>query len=86
MKKKIPLTREEHKLLAEHLLVAQKILEPWIDRFCDAYSVKGKEVNDLKKVMILLSNKICYSQENYWLNLTKDYKSPYFCKNENFYI
>jgi hypothetical protein len=77
--KKIPFTLEEHESLANDLLKAQKLLEPWMDKFYTAYSVNGNECKDLHNVLKLLSNKICDHQDKAWYALKNNgHKSPYY--------
>ncbi len=71
MSKKIPLSFDEHKKLAKDLRSCQDILEPWVGRFYKCYGVKSPEVMELKKVLNLLSSKICCSQDNAWYELQK---------------
>ena len=82
MKKKVPLTKEDHLKLAKDLRKAQEILEPWVDRFYDAYSVRGKEVGQLLLVLRFLSSKICCVQDNHWYQIphsqNEGHNTPYY--------
>lgn len=84
--KKFPLDKEEHLELARDLRKAQEILEPWMQRFNHAYSVNGKEVKELWKVLNLLSSKICDTQDNHWYRLEEakedGHISPYYGKGK----
>lgn len=84
-KKKIPLTIDEHLKLAKDLRAAQEILQPWLDRFYKAYSVNGKEVNQLWRVLNLLSSQICNTQDDQWFRIT-DKKTPYYGNGKRAYI
>ena len=76
---KEPLDHEEHRELASDLRKAQEILEPWMNRFNNAYSVNGKEVAELRRVLNLLSSKICNTQDNHYYKLPDDgHRSPYY--------
>lgn len=77
--RKEPLDKDEHFELASDLRNAQEILEPWVNRFNNAYSVNGKEVAELKKVLNLLSCKICNTQDNHYYKLPgNQHDSPYY--------
>ncbi len=78
--KKTKLDIDEHKELALDLRKAQEILEPWVNRFYIAYSVNGKQVAELKKVLRLLSSTICSTQDNEFYNdcHTNEHDSPYY--------
>jgi len=82
MKKKVPLSIQEHEELALDLAKAQKILEPWVDRFYKAYSVNGREVAELKKTLNLISSKTPCLQDDHWYHLPEEQKksnsSPYY--------
>jgi hypothetical protein len=85
--KKIPLTKEEHEKLAEDLRKSQEILEPWMDRFFQAYSVKSRECKDLHYVLNLLSSKICDHQDDHWYRLGNDTNdSPYYGKGKSAWL
>jgi len=64
--KKVELDFDEHDELAHDLEIAKQILEPWLERFYKAYSVNGKEVKELKKVLNLLHYQISVTQDYHW--------------------
>ena len=83
--KKVPLDLEEHEEFAAALREAQKLLEPWVERFHHAYSVNGKEVKELRQVLRLLSSTICCTQDNHWYAITdkgQGHNCPYYGKGK----
>ena len=81
---------DEHFDLAKDLQKATKILEPWMQRFYDAYPVNGKECRELKKALRLLSSTICCTQDNHFFKLDaeerQETKSPYYGNGKIAYI
>ena len=75
---KKPLSKEEHFSLAKDLRNAQECLEKWSERFYNAYSVNGKEVKELHKVLHLLSCTICDTQDNHFYLNVENEKTPYY--------
>jgi hypothetical protein len=88
--RKFPLDKEEHVELAADLRAAQKILEPWVQRFYHAYPVNGKEVKELIKTLNLLSSKICSTQDSHWYSLKETevdgHNCPYYGKGKSAWI
>ena len=88
MKKK--LTCDEHFDLANDLQKVTQILDPWMQRFYDAYHVNGKECRELKNALRLLSSTICCTQDNHFFKLDEkerqEAKTPYYGNGKIAYI
>lgn len=86
-KKKVPLTIKEHRMLAEDLRDALVIMEHWVDRFYTAFSVKGKEVKQMERVIGLLRTDMPLTLDNSWYRIpveefgvttNQHLRSPYY--------
>lgn len=82
MNKKKPLTKQEHLECAKALRDAQKLLEPYMERFWEAYPVKDKRCKDLRTVLNILSSKLCCDLDTDWYNLPETnedgHNTPYY--------
>lgn len=80
--RKFALDANEHEEFALALREAQKLLEPWVQRFYHAYPVNGKEVKELLKTLRLISSTICSTQDNHWYSSigceVDKRKNPYY--------
>ena len=82
MKRKNPLSKKEHLELALKMREAQKILEPYMDRFYEAYPVKDKRCRILRSILHMLSSTLCNELDNDWYNLPESnedgHNTPYY--------
>lgn len=71
------ISKEEHLKCAKDLRKAQEILEPWMHRFWEAYPRNDARSIAMRKVLNILSSKLCCLLDDDWYE-DEDDKTPYY--------